>query len=261
MLRALWKYRGFVFGSVLREFQARYRTSMLGAAWTVLNPLTQIVIYTLIFSEVMRARLPMSTNEYAFSIYLCSGLLTWSLFAEIVSKCTSMFVESSALLKKLNFPRICLPMIVLGSAWLNFGIIFSIFLTFLAFSGNFPGWSVITIVPVLVLETALAASLGIILGVLNVFFRDVTQITSIVLQFWFWLTPIVYTQSILPANVLPLVNMNPMSTFASSYQGIIMHGTQPQWSSFLPLMLATVILSALAILLFRARVGEMVDEL
>jgi lipopolysaccharide transport system permease protein len=233
----------------------------LGAAWTVLNPLTQIVIYTLIFSEVMRTRLPNSTGEFAFSIYLCSGVLTWGLFAEIISRSTSIFVESGTLLKKLNFPRICLPMIVLGSAWLNFGIIFSLFLGFLALTGNFPGWSIIAMVPVLLLETLFAVSIGISLGVLNVFFRDVTQLTSIVLQFWFWLTPIVYTQSILPENVVALVNMNPMATFVSSYQSIIMHGTLPAWSSFTPLIIATVVLCIFGILLFRARVGEMVDEL
>ena len=112
MLKSLWAYRGFILGSVKREFQLKYRNSLLGAAWTVLNPLAMIVVYTVIFSEVMRARLPGVGGTYAYSIYLCAGILTWGLFAEIVGRCQTMFIENANLLKKISFPRMCLPVII-----------------------------------------------------------------------------------------------------------------------------------------------------
>ncbi len=114
--RSLWGYRGFVLGSVKREFQSRYRGSLFGALWTVLNPLSMIVVYTVIFSQVMRARLPGVDDGLAYSVYLCAGLLTWGLFAEITSRSQSMFIENANLLKKISFPRICLPVIVLLNA-------------------------------------------------------------------------------------------------------------------------------------------------
>ena len=77
MLRALWAYRGFILGSVQREFQSRYQNSLLGAAWTILNPLAMIVVYTVIFSQIMRAKLPGVDSAFAYSVYLCAGLLTW----------------------------------------------------------------------------------------------------------------------------------------------------------------------------------------
>ena len=86
LIRAIWAYRGFIPGSVKREFQAQYRNSLLGARWTVLNPLAMIVVYTVIFSQVMRARLPGVDSAFAYSIYLCAGILTWGLFAEIIAR-------------------------------------------------------------------------------------------------------------------------------------------------------------------------------
>ena len=79
MLKPLWAYRGFIFGSVKREFESKYRNSLLGAAWTVLNPLAMIIVYTVIFSQVMRTKLPGIDSAFAYSIYLCAGILTWGL--------------------------------------------------------------------------------------------------------------------------------------------------------------------------------------
>ena len=109
MLRALWVYRGFILGNVQREFQSKYRNSVLGAAWTVINPLSMIIVYTVIFSQIMRARLPGVDTTFAYSIYLCAGALTWGLFAEIVGRGQNVFLENANLLKKLSFPRLCLP--------------------------------------------------------------------------------------------------------------------------------------------------------
>ena len=83
---SVWRYRGFVLGSVKREFQSKYRNSLLGAAWTVINPLAMILVYTVIFAEIMRAKLPGVENTFGYSIYLCAGVLTWGLFAEITGR-------------------------------------------------------------------------------------------------------------------------------------------------------------------------------
>src|SRR3954465_3317713 len=104
LLAGAWSYRGFILGSVQREFQSKYRNSMLGAAWTVLNPLAMIVVYTVIFSQVMRARLPGMDSKFAYSIYLCAGVLTWALFAEIVGRAQNVFLENANLIKKISFP-------------------------------------------------------------------------------------------------------------------------------------------------------------
>jgi lipopolysaccharide transport system permease protein len=261
MLGSVWRYRGFVRGSIQREFQSKYRNSLLGAAWTVLNPLAMIVVYTVIFSQVMGSRLPGSGAPFAYSIYLCAGVLTWGLFAEITGRSQSVFLEHANLIKKLQFPRICLPIIVVCNALINFAIIFSLFTAFLLLSGSFPGWAFAAMLPVLLLQVLFAIGLGMILGVLNVFFRDVGQLFSILLQFWFWFTPIVYPVSALPPEVRALLDWNPMAAVITAYQTILVHGQAPAWGSLLPVTVLGLACCALGLHLFRRRAGEMVDEL
>lgn len=261
MARAVWNYRGFVIGSVKREFQTRYRNSLLGAAWTVLNPLSMIIVYTVIFSQLMRARLPGVENNLAYSIYLCAGVLAWGFFAEVINRSQSVFLESANLIKKLSFPRICLPLIVVINAGINFAIILSIFMVFLLITDNFPGWVLLAVIPVLLIQIIFSIGLGIILGVLNVFFRDVGQFMGILLQFWFWFTPIVYPLTVLPERVKPFIDANPMAPLIAAYQGVFVYGLWPVWSTLLPPLLIAVALCVFAMRLFRKRSGEMVDEL
>lgn len=261
MLHPLWAYRGFILGSVKREFQLKYRNSLLGAAWVLLQPLAMILVYTVIFSQVMRAKLPGVESTFGYSIFLCAGILTWGLFSEIATRSQNMFLENANLLKKLNFPRLCLPVTAVTTALLNFSIIFGLFTAFLLISGNFPGWAYLALLPLLGILVMFAAGLGIVLGVLNVFFRDVGQFFGIFITFWFWLTPIVYPPSILPERVQALMAMNPMASLMAAMQGVLVRGEWPQWGSLLYPFVLALALCLLGLRLFRRRAGEMVDEL
>jgi len=261
MLRGLWAYRGFVLGSVQREFQSKYANAILGAVWSLLSPLAMILVYTVIFAEVMRTKMPGSDSTFAYSIYLCAGILTWGLFAEIVGRGQTMFLEQSNLLKKVSFPRICLPVIVTLNALVNFGIIFGLFVVFLIITGNFPGLTFFTLLPVLVLQVMLALGIGMVVGILNVFFRDVGQFMTIAVQFWFWLTPIVYPASILPEHVRPILQWNPMAPIIAAWQGVLVKGTPPDWGSLVYPLVIALLLCTLGLRMFRKRAGEIVDEL
>lgn len=260
-LRPLWAYRGFIVGSVKREFQSKYRNSLLGAAWTVINPLAMIVVYTVIFSQLMRAKLPGLDTTFAYSIYLCAGVLTWGLFSEITSRAQNTFLENANLLKKLSFPRLCLPVVVVANAGLNFAIIFGLFTIFLLVSDNFAGLAYLAVLPLLVILVAFAIGLGMTLGVLNVFFRDVGQFFGIFVQFWFWLTPIVYPVSVLPAQVQSLMAYNPMAPLMAGFQTVLVMGQWPHWASLAYPAVLAVLLCVLGLRLFRRHAGDMVDEL
>lgn len=261
IFKSVWQYRGFILGSVKREFQSKYRNSLLGAAWTIISPLAMIVVYTVIFSQVMRAKLPGVDSSFAYSIYLCAGVLTWGLFAEIVGRAQNTFLENATLLKKLSFPRLSLPIIVVANALLNFAIIFGLFTSFLFITDSFPGLVYLALLPVLAILVAFAIGLGITLGVLNVFFRDVGQFFGIFLQFWFWLTPIVYPANILSEDIAELLIYNPMVPIIQACQGILVNQQWPQWQTLWPVTLLSVLLCGLGLRLFRRRAGEMVDEL
>ena len=261
MMSSMWAYRSFIFGSVKREFQSRYRNSMLGAAWTVINPLAMIVVYTLIFTQIMRAKLPGIDSQYAYSIYLCTGVLVWGYFAEILTRAQNVFIENANLIKKINFPRLCLPIVIVANATLNFVIIFGLFTLFLILSGSFPGFVYFAMIPLLIVQVAFSIGLGITLGVLNVFFRDVGQFFSVVIQFWFWLTPIVYPITILPEAVRAYLVYNPMLNLMVGYQDIIVAQRLPDWESLWPITLLAIGFCVFGMMIFRKRSGEMVDEL
>ena len=260
-LTALWAYRGFVFGMVVRDFRGRYLGSVLGAGWAVLNPLAQILVYTLVFSQVMRARLPNMPDTLAYSLYLCAGALTWNYFVEVLLRSQSVFLEQANMLKKVSFPRITLPAYVFLSATVNFAIVWGLFLAFLLASGRWPGWVLVALLPLLLVQQALAVGLGLALGVTNVFFRDVAQVVGVVLQFWFWLTPIVYPLSAVPEAVRTLMAWNPLFALVASYQGIVVDHRWPTWSHLWPACVVAVAVAAISETVFRHLAPAMVDEL
>lgn len=261
IFKLLWAYRGFILGSVKREFQSKYRNSLLGAAWTVINPLSMIFVYTVIFSQLMHSKLPGIDSTFAYSIYLCAGVLTWGLFAEIVTRAQNTFLEHANLLKKLSFPRLCLPVTVVANALLNFTIVFGLFSIFLLIIGSFPGLVYLALIPVLAILVLFAIGLGTSLGVLNVFFRDIGQFFSIVIQFWFWLTPVIYPITILPESVRSLMSYNPMANLIGAFQTILVAGQWPVWQGLWPITILAIAMCALGMRLFRKHAGEMVDEL
>ena len=260
-LKAVWNFRGFVIGSVRREYQLRYRGTMLGIAWTILQPLSMILVYTVIFSQVMKAKLPGMEGSFAYSIHLCAGIITWGLFAEIIQRSQSVFLDNANLLKKLSFPRLTLPVIVVATALLNFSIIFALFLIFLLITGNLPGTAIVGMIPLLAVEVLFAVGLGVTLGVLNVFFRDAGQLSGVLLQFWFWATPVVYPASILPEWLRPWMNLNPMYHLMQGYQGIFVLHQWPHWQNLALVALLAVAIALYAVNLFRRHAGEIVDEL
>ena len=260
-VRALWQFRGFILGSVKREIQAKYRNSLLSFAWIISQPMAVIGVYTVIFSHLMRSRLPESDGAFSYSIYLCAGILTWGLFADIMNRMVSLFIDNSTLIKKLNFPRLCLPLIIVLSAGFNFSIVLGLFGAFLLLSGNFPGWSVLALAPLLLVQVLFAAGLGGVLGILNVFFRDVGQLFGVLLQFWFWSTPIVYPVSILPEWAATMMQLNPLLPLMEGYQVILVSGGWPDWGRVAVVAFLSITLCVFSVMLFKKHAGDIVDEL
>ena len=265
MLEALWVFRKFVFGMVGREFRGRYLGSLLGGLWAILTPLATILIYLVVFSAIMRGKLPSAANaqgdSLSYGLFLCTGILVWGFFAEVVGRCQTVFVESANLLKKMSFPRITLPVIVLLSALLNFLLVAAIFIVLLFVVGRFPGAAMLAFVPLLAVQQGFAIGLGILLGTLHVFFRDVGQFWTVLVNLWFWTTPIVYPIAILPEKAQQVVAWNPLTPLFLSYQEIVLNNTWPNWGDLrFPLIVAVAFL-LLGLLVFRRLSGEMVDEL
>lgn len=257
----LWRYRYFIFNAIQSDFRARVARSRLGLFWVVISPLSQVFIYAFVLSALMTQRLPGIDTPFAYSIYLMAGFQAWFLFVEIVNRCLTIFIENANALKKISFPRLALPVIALGTASLNNLIFFILVIASYLLIGYHPGWSLLWF-PVLFLVTAaLAAGLGLVLGILNVFMRDVGQMVAILLQFGFWLTPVVYTIDILPPKFQLIIKLNPMFWVVDNYHRVLAFGRAPDLVSLTALALLAISLLGLAFMLFRKAGGEMVDVL
>ena len=261
LLKPIWQYRDFIFGSVKREFRVKYQNSILGVFWVFVNPLAMILVYTLVFSQLMKAKLPNAMGSFSYSIYLCAGILSWGLFAEISSRALNLFLDNANLLKKIYFPRACLPIILVINAWVNFAIIFGMFIIFLLVTQNFPGIIFLAVIPILLLITFFALALGVGMGVLNVFYRDIGQVYTVFLQFWFWLTPIVYTSEILPSKVQALLQINPLVPLISGLQRIVVLHEAPLWDTLIYPLLLTCLLILWSVYLAKQHQHDLIDEL
>lgn len=261
LLRGLFSYRSFIATSIRNEFVSRFSRSSLGGLWMIINPLANVLIYALILSNVLAAKLPGIDNKYAYALYLMAGTLAWSLFSEIINRCLTLFIENGNLMKKMRFPRITLPVIVLGSALLNnLLLLLSIFAVFICL-GHWPTWQMLWAVPLILTVAALAMGLGLVLGVLNVFVRDIGQVVPIVLQILFWFTPIVYPINIIPEDLKSLIAYNPMLPLVSAYHDVFVYGVSPNFVALGSTIALTLVLLALGLYIFRRAAPEMVDAL
>lgn len=261
MLLAVWAYRYFIISSIKTEFRSRFARSKIGGFWIVLHPLAQVLVYALILSQIMKAKFPQVDTEYAYPIYILSGMLAWTLFSEVLNRSLNVFISNGNLLKKISFPKLALPLVDIGISLINFVIFAVMMFIVFGFLGHLP-YHALQWLPLLTLITlALAIGIGLFLGTLNVFMRDVGQVMNIVMQFWFWLTPIVYTVTIVPEKYHTLFLLNPMTGIVSGFQNILLYDRPPDLTLLLyPFFFSIVSMMISVIVFYKAR-EEMTDVL
>lgn len=261
MFSALWRYRHFVYASILGELRGRFARSRLGLFWSILHPLAQATIFALVLAEVLGAKLGGVANKAAYPIYLMAGMAAWGLFSEILNRCLSVFIDYAGTMKKIAFPRICLPVIVWGNALVNHVLLLAAIAVVFLFFGHYPGVAWLVLPLGVALISMFAFGLGVMLGIFNVFSRDVGQVMSVVLQIWFWLTPIVYTRDIVPEWLRWLVNLNPMVALVSIYQDALLLNRGPDWTALALPAGISIALFLMSFALFRRASAELVDVL
>jgi lipopolysaccharide transport system permease protein len=227
-LNFLFKNARILLVLTKREYKTRYLGSWLGSYWNFLHPLVMILIYTMVFSRIMKTRLGFSESPYAYSLYLCIGLIPWHLMTEVINRGTGALTENSDFIKKLAFHPLTLFRAGVLSSLINFFITFFIFLIFMfavkpAGLGYF-----LTFWVFLFGMVCFAANVGVAFGCLNVFSRDIQQITNVIFQLWFWCTPIVYQTNHVPEFVQQLLYFNPAYAFIEPMHGLLFYETYPE---------------------------------
>lgn len=216
-----------------RDFTERYTGSILGILWSFLWPLVNIFVYTVIFSQVMGARLQNSSSPYGYGIYLVAGILPWTAFANTVSRSATVFVDKKSVISKIKVSLPSLPLYIVMSESITFLITLFIYISFLVMTGTPLNKTLILLPAIYLVQQIFAFSLGFLIAIFHVFIRDLKEVTGVVLQIWFWFTPIIYVYDILPEFAKTLVAYNPAFYFVTSYQDIFVLNRIPNFSHLL----------------------------
>ena len=200
-------------------------------------------------------------SQYSFAIYLTAGMLAFNLFSEIVTRCLNVFIANGNLIKKAQFPKIVLPAIAIGVALLDNILLFLAILVIFAVLGHVPSVTIVWLPFLMACTIALSVGIGLILGIFNVFIRDIAQVVPIILQVLFWFTPIVYPLSIIPQSYRHYLYFNPMYPLVKGYQDVLVFGTAPDITNILVITIVSVGLLLLSFFLFMRANEEMADVL
>ncbi len=245
---------------VKRDFQGRYAGSALGLVWSFLQPLWMLLLFTFVFSTVMKISLAGARTGH-FAIFLFSGLLPWMALQEGVLRASTAITDNSSLVKKLRFPPEILVLAVVLAALLHEAIAALIFLGVLAFLGEIHLGGMPLLLLAVPLQIALTLGLGLLLGAVNVFFRDIAQVLGMVFTGWFYLTPIVYPAAQVPARFRGWIELNPLTSLVELYRQAFLGGRVALVPGTAALALAAAVLLFAGFLLFRRLKTAFVDEI
>ena len=208
---------------VFKDLKLKYRDSVLGVVWSLLNPLLLLVVYTVAFKFILRVQ----TEHYAY--FLLAGLLPWNFFSSSLIASTQAITGNAHLIKKVYFPRETLPIATVLFTFSQLLLALAVFLpALLLVSGLRPHWSAVLFIPLLLLHVLFTLGLAFILATCTVFFRDVAHLTEVAVVLLFWMTPIVYPVAMAPAELQVFFKLSPLAAFAIAYQDVLFWGRVPE---------------------------------
>ena len=245
---------------VKRDLQVRYAGSVLGLVWSFIQPLWMLLLLTFVFSTVMKVS-PIGVRSGHFSVFLFCGLLPWAALQEGALRAATSITDNAALVKKLRFPAESLVLSVVLTALLNEAIAGAIFLAVLVALGDLAWGGLPLLLLALPLQLALTLGLGLLLSSIHVFFRDTAQVLGLLFTGWFYLTPIVYPVTYVPARLRGWIELNPLTALVGLYRQAFLGGRIAQVPGTAALTVVAVVLLSAGLWLFRRLKATFVDEI
>jgi lipopolysaccharide transport system permease protein len=222
-LAEFWEHKDLTLSFAVRDIKARYKQTALGAAWAMLQPLSLMVAFTLVFSRF--AQVP--SDGVPYPIFSYSALIFWTFFATAVSQGTAAIVANSNLVRKIYFPRETLLVSILLAAALDLSIAAAIFAAMLAYYHVAVSWTVLWVPVLLLIQTMFALAVICVTSAIHVSLRDIGHGIPLLLQLWMFATPIAYPLKVVPASLLPIYMLNPMAPIIDGYRRTILLGQSP----------------------------------
>lgn len=244
-LKSLWLHRSLISNLTVKELKLQYKHSILGFAWSVLNPLLMLFVYTVAFKFILRSHVP------HFTMFILTAELPWMWWQGGILAVTNSLVNNANLIQKVYFPREIIPLSITFSTFINFCLMFVTVFIGMAMAGIPPTWNLLWL-PVVILNQLVAmVFMGLMLSVYTVRFRDIYHLMQVLLMAWFYLSPVVYPLDMVPEKYQPLLKINLMSDLIEQYRRIILSGQPPLLTELIITFVVSVSLALIGFKVFK----------
>jgi lipopolysaccharide transport system permease protein len=249
-LAELWEYRALVASLTIRHIQVRYAQSVLGVGWAVVQPLTSMIVFTVIFAAF--ARVP--SDGMPYQLFSLAALVPWTYFSSALTGASTSLSNSSGMLTKVYFPRLALPISHVAAGLVDFAIGLTLLLAMVFWYGHTPSLMAVAAVPILVAMMMLTAfGIGCGLAALDVQYRDVKHVIPFALQVWMYASPVVYSISSVPRRFHALYLLNPMAGILAAFRAVLLGTGRIEWTAVAMSLAVSLLLCAGGVLYFRHR--------
>jgi lipopolysaccharide transport system permease protein len=246
-LRGLWEYRELIYFLVWRDVKVRYKQTIFGAAWAIFQPFLAMVVFSIFFGRL--AGIP--SEGVPYPVFAFTALVPWTYFANALTQCSNSLVDQAALISKVYFPRLIVPLAAVLAGLLDFMMAFLVLLGMMLLYGILPTPAMWTLPLFLLLSVGTAFGAGVWLAVLNVEYRDVRYVAPFLVQLWLFCTPIAYPSSLVPEGWRTVYALNPMTGVVEGFRWALLNQTQPHGPTLIVSALVVVGLVISGVLVFR----------
>jgi len=245
-LKDIWQYRELLYFLTWRDVKVRYKQTVIGFLWAIIQPFLKMVVFSIIFGSLAK----IDSEGFPYPIFLYAGLLPWQFFASSVSRSGESIVASTNLITKVYFPRLIIPIASVGACLVDFAISFIILIILMLYYNVVPTLSIFMVLPLVLATIFTALGMGVLISALNVAYRDFRYIVPFFVQIWMFLTPVIYSTGMIPENWRWLILLNPMAGIVDAYRSAIL-GKPFEWGNLGISMGMAVVMFLCGLMYFR----------
>jgi ABC-type polysaccharide/polyol phosphate export permease len=227
VFQTIIQYRELLYELTAREIRSRYKQSVLGYAWVILNPLFQMLVMAFVFSKLMRV----TDLGVPYTIFLYAGLLPWNLFSNCLGSSSNALVGNAGLVTKIYFPREVFVLSTILAKMVDYFLASTVFIIFMLFNHIPFTWYMLWFIPIFIIQFIFTYGISLLLAAFNLFYRDVQYLVGLLIMMWMYLTPVIYPPEILPARYHFIFQLNPMAVLINAYRKTLLSGGNPNFAS------------------------------
>jgi ABC-type polysaccharide/polyol phosphate export permease len=259
-ITSIFHYRELLMQMVSREVKARYKQSILGYFWVILNPLAQMLVMSFAFSIILRIPTNSSSN-IPYSVFLFVALLPWTLFSNSLSSACNSLVGSSSLITKVYFPRTILVISTIIAKIIDFLFSISILIIYMVAYHIPITINILWVIPIFFIQQIFTFGLSLFFAASNLLYRDIQYLLGLILTLWLYLTPVIYPADIVPDRYRIFFQLNPMAVIINAYRQTVLGGGSPNYSSIFIALMVSILTLYLGLLYFKSREKVFADNI